>query len=62
MNEQQEIPFELMIRKMVAYEPREPATMAEVVGCWSTLERWARKKTDYLPKPDRNNLHQISDI
>ncbi len=30
MNEQQEIPFESMI-KMVAYEPRERATMAEVV-------------------------------
>jgi len=31
MNEQQKIPFELMIRKMVAYEPRERATVAEVV-------------------------------
>ncbi len=31
LNEQQKISFESMIRKMVAYNPRERATMAEVV-------------------------------
>jgi len=31
MNEEQKIPFELIIRKMVAYEPRERAITAEVV-------------------------------
>jgi len=43
MNEQQIIPFESMIRKMVAYEPRERATMAEVVDglipdTWSLVD------------------------
>ena len=31
VNEEQKIPFELIIRKMVAYEPRERAIVAELV-------------------------------
>ncbi len=46
MKEQEKIPFEFMIRKMVSNEPRERATVAEFVklipDTW-LWETWAQK-------------------